>query len=360
MKLTKDKNETIRSSLWIIASFIIFFNGLGFIYIGSKTRNEKWIREGCIYELPWFLLILEAGLVNNSLGAYIAVIGLISVLISIIRSVMVNPEYQEALNNNSYRKSKSKINSLLFFVFSAIPIINGIPMIVYGFSNSNRNRILEGIIYEVPWALLFIFNSNESLSNFLAMIGLFLTLVSIIRSIRVNYETGSLCENVFHENTSEKSMEDPIMREPPITENIVENESENEESPYKDKLPEINDLSNEFKTKESRVSQLIEKRFKTSELTYNKFKAVVASAHENFYIQRDSALEIIDLSSHKNEKLDSELAKRIEAMKSILAKIEQLIEALVIDSKESKESEEDLKVLVEDMEELIDSVKDYN
>ena len=352
-----EKNGNIFNSLWIIASFIIFFNGLGFVYIGSKTINEKWIMEGCIYEIPWLLLIIETGLLNSSIETYIAGLGLLLVIVSIIRSIMVNPEYQKALNNGNYRKSKNRITSLLFFIFSAIPIINGIPMIIFGYSNSDRNKVIEGIIYEIPWALLFITAYNDFLGNFFAMIGLALNLVSIIRSIMVNYEMESLSLNVFYENAS--AMKTPIQREVAINEDIEE-KAPNEESPYKDKLPEINHLSEEFKAKEKKASELIEKRFKSSELTYDKFKSVLTSAHENFYIQRDSALEIINLSSHKNEKLDSELSKRINALKSILEKVNQLIEALVIDSIESRESEEDLKVLVDDMEDLINSVQDYN
>ncbi len=204
-------------------------------------------------------------------------------------------------------------------------------MIYSGFSNSDRNKVIEGIIYEIPWALLFITVNNDFLSNILARIGLALNLVSIIRSIIVNYEMESLSLNVFYENTSKSALKTPIMNEVAINEDTKENKAPNEESPYKDKLPEINNLSEEFKTKENKASQLIEKRFKSSELTYDKFKSVLTSAHENFYIQRDSALEIIDLSSHKNEKLDSELSKRINALKSILEKVNQLIEALIID-----------------------------
>ena len=355
-----EKNGKIFNSLWIIASFIIYFNGLGFVYIGSKTRNEKWFMEGCIYEIPWLLLIIETGLINSSIGTYIVGLGLLLVIVSIIRSIMVNPEYQKALNNGNYRKSRNRITSLLFFIFSAIPIINGIPMIVFGFTNSDRNKVIEGIIYEIPWALLFITVYNDFLGNIFAMFGLALNLVSIIRSIMVNYEVENLSLDVFYENTSQSSIKTPIQSEVEINEDIKENKAPNEESPYKDKLPEINNLSEEFKTKENKASQLIEKRFKSSELTYDKFKSVLTSAHENFYIQRDSALEIINLSSHKNEKLDSELSKRINALESILEKVNQLIEALVIDSIESRESEEDLKVLVDDMEDLINSVQDYN
>ena len=355
-----ENNGNIFISLWIIASFIIYFNGMGFVYIGSKTRNEKWFMEGCIYEIPWLLLIIETGLINSSIGTYIVGLGLLLVIVSIIRSIMVNPEYQKALNNGNYRKSRNRITSLLFFIFSAIPIINGIPMIVFGFTNSDRNKVIEGIIYEIPWALLFITVYNDFLGNIFAMFGLALNLVSIIRSIMVNYEMENLSLDVFYENTSQSSIKTPIQSEVEINEDIKENKAPNEESPYKDKLPEINNLSEEFKAKENKASQLIEKRFKSSELTYDKFKSVLTSAHENFYIQRDSALEIINLSSHKNEKLDSELSKRINALKSILEKVNQLIEALVIDSIESRESEEDLKVLVDDMEDLINSVQDYN
>ncbi len=355
-----EKNGKIFNSLWIIASFIIYFNGLGFVYIGSKTRNEKWFMEGCIYEIPWLLLIIETGLINSSIGTYIVGLGLLLVIVSIIRSIMVNPEYQKALNNGNYRKSRNRITSLLFFIFSAIPIINGIPMIVFGFTNSDRNKVIEGIIYEIPWALLFITVYNDFLGNIFAMFGLALNLVSIIRSIMVNYEMENLSLDVFYENTSQSSIKTPIQSEVEINEDIKENKAPNEESPYKDKLPEINNLSEEFKAKENKASQLIEKRFKSSELTHDKFKSVLTSAHENFYIQRDSALEIINLSSHKNEKLDSELSKRINALESILEKVNQLIEALVIDSIESRESEEDLKVLVDDMEDLINSVQDYN
>ncbi len=355
-----EKNGKIFNSLWIIASFIIYFNGLGFVYIGSKTRNEKWFMEGCIYEIPWLLLIIETGLINSSIGTYIVGLGLLLVIVSIIRSIMVNPEYQKALNNGNYRKSRNRITSLLFFIFSAIPIINGIPMIVFGFTNSDRNKVIEGIIYEIPWALLFITVYNDFLGNIFAMFGLALNLVSIIRSIMVNYEVENLSLDVFYENTSQSSIKTPIQSEVEINEDIKENKAPNEESPYKDKLPEINNLSEEFKAKENKASQLIEKRFKSSELTHDKFKSVLTSAHENFYIQRDSALEIINLSSHKNEKLDSELSKRINALESILEKVNQLIEALVIDSIESRESEEDLKVLVDDMEDLINSVQDYN
>ncbi len=276
-----EKNGKIFNSLWIIASFIIYFNGLGFVYIGSKTRNEKWFMEGCIYEIPWLLLIIETGLINSSIGTYIVGLGLLLVIVSIIRSIMVNPEYQKALNNGNYRKSRNRITSLLFFIFSAIPIINGIPMIVFGFTNSDRNKVIEGIIYEIPWALLFITVYNDFLGNIFAMFGLALNLVSIIRSIMVNYEMENLSLDVFYENTSQSSIKTPIQSEVEINEDIKENKAPNEESPYKDKLPEINNLSEEFKTKENKASQLIEKRFKSSELTYDKFKSVLTSAHEN-------------------------------------------------------------------------------
>ena len=94
-------------------------------------------------------------------------------------------------------------------------------MIYSGFSNSDRNKVIEGIIYEIPWALLFIAVNNDFLSNILAMIGLALNLVSIIRSIIVNYEMESLSLNVFYENTSQSAIKTPIMNEVAINEGLT-------------------------------------------------------------------------------------------------------------------------------------------
>ena len=83
--------DKILNSLWILASFVLVFNGFGFVYIGSKTGNRKWILEGIIYELPWIALMMEIGLVENP-GTSIVSIGMLMTLVSIIRSIYVNPK----------------------------------------------------------------------------------------------------------------------------------------------------------------------------------------------------------------------------------------------------------------------------
>ena len=48
----------IVKSWWVILSFIMFLNGIGFIYIGTKHSNHNWIIEGIIYEIPWFFFAI--------------------------------------------------------------------------------------------------------------------------------------------------------------------------------------------------------------------------------------------------------------------------------------------------------------
>lgn len=50
--------EKFLKSWWVILSFIMFINGFGFIYIGSKHNNRNWIIEGIIYEMPWFFYVI--------------------------------------------------------------------------------------------------------------------------------------------------------------------------------------------------------------------------------------------------------------------------------------------------------------
>ena len=75
--------EKIKRSWWVLISFIPMLNGLGFVYTGFKNKNQNWILEGVMYELPWIIgLFIGEG---SSLDA-IVTIGLILMIISIIRS----------------------------------------------------------------------------------------------------------------------------------------------------------------------------------------------------------------------------------------------------------------------------------
>lgn len=89
--------EKIKRSWWVILSFIVFFNGLGFIYIGFKNNNKNWVLEGIMYELPW---IIGMFLPDNELVLMIIVsFGLLLMLVSIIRSIWVAVKLADVYDN---------------------------------------------------------------------------------------------------------------------------------------------------------------------------------------------------------------------------------------------------------------------
>ena len=87
-------------------------------------------------------------------------------------------------------------------ILSFIMFINGFGFIYTGLKHDNRNWILEGIIYEIPWVFYFIyigiygfelFKVNPC-DNVLAF-GLLLLLVSIIRSFWVAIKLWDVYDN---------------------------------------------------------------------------------------------------------------------------------------------------------------------
>ena len=122
---------------------------------------------------------------------------------------------------------------------------------------------------------------------------------------------------------------------------------------------EINNLKIVFNVKEEVVRDLIEKRFAPPQLTYDKFIHMVDNAHKLFYKQADSASSIINLAAEDTPRVKNEIEKKIDAMNTIINQIEKLTNELVINISNEDGSNEDVKKLLDDMENLIDSVKEY-
>ena len=76
-----------------------------------------------------------------------------------------------------------------------------------------------------------------------------------------------------------------------------------------------------------------------------------------FNAQLSSARSIIKLSSEYSPKIENELNSRINLLESIINKLDDLKNELVVTIDES--NPEDINNLFNEMHELIDSVKDY-
>ena len=120
----------------------------------------------------------------------------------------------------------------------------------------------------------------------------------------------------------------------------------------------VNDLEIVFEVKEKVVKQLIEKKFEPPQITYDKFMAMIDSCHKLFYQEADSARNIVNLAVEDTPRIRGELENKISKMKKIINQIEDLTNELVVNI--NSDSKDEVKVLLDDMEDLIDSVKDYN
>lgn len=104
--------EKIKNSWWVILSFIIFMNGLGFMYIGFKHNNRNWILEGIIYEFPWVFYIIIFAVYGISVpSTLIFTFAVILMLISIIRSVWVAIKLADVYDNTEkYTIKQTNLN----------------------------------------------------------------------------------------------------------------------------------------------------------------------------------------------------------------------------------------------------------
>ena len=64
------------------------------------------------------------------------------------------------------------------------------------------------------------------------------------------------------------------------------------------------------------------------------------------------------MASHESEKIDKEINNRLDILKSLVKKMDELVDELVISLNES-DDEGNVDTVFGDMDDLIDSVKDY-
>ena len=122
---------------------------------------------------------------------------------------------------------------------------------------------------------------------------------------------------------------------------------------------EVNELKTVFDEKEITVRDLIAKRFEPPQMTYDRFMATIDKSRNLFYHEADGALNIAKYAVEDTPRVENELESKIDTLKSIIDQIEDLTNELVINISSDEKSDGDVKTLIDDMEDLIDSVKDY-
>ena len=123
---------------------------------------------------------------------------------------------------------------------------------------------------------------------------------------------------------------------------------------------QINDLKKLYEFKEMNVRQLIEKRFEPPQITYNRFISTVDNCTELFNNQVDVALNMMNLATKHTPKIDQEIESKIEVLKSLIEKIDSLSNELIVNIGASEsQTDDNVKNIIEDMENLIHSVDEY-
>lgn len=125
---------------------------------------------------------------------------------------------------------------------------------------------------------------------------------------------------------------------------------------YRSKL---NKLKAMYEIKERNARNLIEKRFTPPQLTYDRFIASINNSTKLFNKHFEAVLNILELASHDSEKIDHEINNRINILESLVSKMDELIDELILSLNEDEE-EDNVSGVFEDMEGLINSVKDYD
>lgn len=222
----------------------------------------------------------------------------------------------------------------------------------------NNNDVL--LVHEsLPWILgIFymiliciavpVFFSGNRLVMLLLLVLFIVPLIYLYRIFNLN----------AYQNTGKRRFipkskrEETVVQEEPVVEDIgVESLKRYEKK--------VNNLKVVFEVKEEVVRDLIEKRFAPPQLTYDKFINIVDSAHKLFYRQADAASSIINLAAEDTPRVQDEIESKIGSMNTIIDQIERLTNELVINISNETGASEDVANLLDDMENLIDSVKDY-
>lgn len=192
--------------------------------------------------------------------------------------------------------------------------------------------------------------SKNTLGMYLILVLFVIPLIYLFFVLNLNRYTKNNRDKQY--DTSQKSKND--------TENIEKPKEEIEGiDSLKKYQKEIDNLKVLFNVKESVVRDLIKKRFEPPQITYDRFMSSVDSCHKIFYTQVESASNIINLAAEDTPRIRDEIEGKIDAMKKIINQIEDLTNELVINIGSDGESAQEVKNLLDDMEKLIDSVKDY-
>ncbi len=121
----------------------------------------------------------------------------------------------------------------------------------------------------------------------------------------------------------------------------------------------IFDIEQEYDIKQKRAKELVSKLFDPTHMAYNKFLSSINNSNRLFYSQVEITKKMVEVDDGSKEFVEHEIDNKIQVLKTFICKMDDLIDELVIHLSSNKEDSDDINNLFNDMDDLIDSVKDY-
>ena len=122
---------------------------------------------------------------------------------------------------------------------------------------------------------------------------------------------------------------------------------------------EVDRIEQEYNFKQSKATELLDKLFDPSHMAYEKFSAVIKKSNGMFDNQLTVTRKMMELDDGENVVVQREIKNKINTLNTFIDKMEDLINELVIQMSSNKKDDDDINNLFSDMDDLIDSVKDY-
>ena len=121
----------------------------------------------------------------------------------------------------------------------------------------------------------------------------------------------------------------------------------------------VDDIEKEYDSKQKKATELVEKLFDPSHMSYQKFTSAIKKSNGLFDNQMAVTRKMIELDDGNNAVVEKEIEGKLRTLNTFIKKMEELINELVIQLSSNKKDNEDINDLFKDMDDLIDSVKDY-
>ena len=123
---------------------------------------------------------------------------------------------------------------------------------------------------------------------------------------------------------------------------------------YEAKLKKI---EQEYDSKQAKAKELVDKLFDPSHMSYSKFASAIEKSNQLFANQLKITQKMMELDS--SDVVNRQIEDKINVLNAFVDKMEDLINELVIQLSSNKHDNDDINNLFNDMDDLIDSVKDY-